>query len=65
MKTEINQTLPGSVRNFLLGVGLLLVFAFGLLPWVADHLPWAENVAASVKANGLNASGLFYTDVDY
>ncbi|MGP0628915.1 hypothetical protein ACTRW9_04345 [Nitrospina sp. 32_T5] len=65
MKTQINETLPGSVRNFLLGVVLLLVFAFGLLPWVAGHLPWAESVAASVKANGLNASGLFYTDVDY
>ncbi|WP_237097021.1 hypothetical protein [Nitrospina gracilis] len=57
--------IPHNVRTFLLGAAILLTFAFGVLPWMADHLPWAESVAASVKANGLNASGLFYTDVDY
>lgn len=65
MKTQMNKSISRNVHTFVLGVVLLLVFAFGVLPWVADHLPWAENVAASVKANGLNASGLFYTDVDY
>lgn len=53
------------VKSFVLGLVLLTGFAFGVLPWVAGHLPWARGVAASVKANGLNASGLFYTDVDY
>ncbi|CCQ89949.1 exported hypothetical protein [Nitrospina gracilis 3/211] len=65
MKTQTKLSIPRDVRTFIIGVALLLTFAFGVLPWVADHLPWAEGVAASVKANGLNASGLFYTDVDY
>jgi len=49
--------------RFLVGLALLLGFAFGLLPWLA-RLPAVRPLTEYVEESGIEATGLFYTEVE-
>ena len=48
---------------FFTGLLVLWIFAFVIIPWVGSF-DFVAEVMASVKANDIKASGLFYTDID-
>ncbi len=49
--------------GLLLGVLLILVFIFGITPWV-QQLPMVRPLAEYIEESGIEATGLFYTEVE-
>ncbi len=47
----------------LLGVSLILIFMFGIVPWV-ERLPFVRPLVEFIEESGINVQGLFYTEVE-
>lgn len=47
----------------LFGVSLILVFMFGIVPWV-ERLPSVRPLVEFIEESGINVQGLFYTEVE-
>ena len=46
-----------------LGIGFILIFAFGIAPWL-EQRPAIKPMVEFVEESGIDASALFYTEVE-
>ena len=64
MESTVNKSLPQRLRQFVVLLGLLLLFVFVFLPSLTNSVGILGRMAAYLDDNGIDPTRYYYTDVE-